>query len=193
MQSSSEAHESDASGEKQVLLAVFDEAVKAEAAVHRLIEKDFPMDKLSLLSKAQRIGDDSLGIYYTNVGERMQGWGKLGAFWGGLWGLLTGAAGLFVIPGLGPVIATGPIVQVIVNTVAGAGVAGGVMAGAAAASQLSVALRQMGIPEERLQALHDAIERGDYIVMLRSTTADLERRRPVLENHAPRDIMACSY
>ncbi len=46
-------------------------------------------------------GDDPLGIYYTGVGDRMKGWGALGAFCGALWGLLAGAAGMFVIPGLG--------------------------------------------------------------------------------------------
>ena len=36
----------------------------------------------------------------------MQYWGKLGAFWGGIWGLLFGAA-FFAIPGIGPVLGEG--------------------------------------------------------------------------------------
>lgn len=190
MQSSKTSHQL---GEHRILLAVFNSEEKAEAAVQQLVKKDFPMDQLSLLGKAHQIGDDSLGIYYSKMGERMKGWGKLGAFWGGLWGLLSGAAGLFVIPGLGPVIATGPIVQVIVNTVVGAGVTGGVLAGAAAVSQLSVAMHQMGIPQERLEALHNAIERGDYIVMLRSTATALENWQSLLSSCEPREIMNYPY
>jgi hypothetical protein len=40
-------------------------------------------------------------------------WGKSGAFWGGLWGMLSGSA-LFVIPGIGPLLAAGPLVAWIV-------------------------------------------------------------------------------
>ena len=58
-----------------------------------------------------------MGLY--NTGDRMKHWGKLGAFWGGLWGMLFGAA-FFVIPGLGPVLAAGPVVAWIVGALEGA-------------------------------------------------------------------------
>jgi len=37
----------------------------------------------------------------------MMYWGKMGAFWGGFWGLLFGSA-FFAIPGVGPVLVAGP-------------------------------------------------------------------------------------
>jgi uncharacterized membrane protein len=36
------------------------------------------------------------------------------AFWGGFWGLLFGA-GLFLIPGLGPILVAGPLVAGLVS------------------------------------------------------------------------------
>lgn len=152
---------------QQLVVAVFEEETRAEAAVRRLIDRDFPMDMLSLLGKAQGSGDDPLGIYYPNVGERMKGWGRLGALWGGIWGLISGAAGMFLVPGVGPVLAAGPVVEALVAAIAGAGVGGGAMAGAAAASQLAVAMHRQGVPEERLQALQEALDAGHYVVMLR--------------------------
>jgi hypothetical protein len=152
---------------ERLLVALFDRQPEAERAVRLLIERGFPMDMLSILGKGQSSGDDPLGLYYSSVGDRMKGWGSMGAFWGGLWGLLAGAAGLFVIPGIGPVLAAGPVVEAIAAAVAGAGLGGGAMAGAAAASQLSVAMHRSGVPEEKLEALHDAIEQGHYLVMLR--------------------------
>ena len=152
---------------ERLLVALFDRQPEAEWAVRLLIERGFPMDMLSILGKGQSSGDDPLGLYYSSVGDRMKGWGSMGAFWGGLWGLLAGAAGLFVIPGIGPVLAAGPVVEAIAAAVAGAGLGGGAMAGAAAASQLSVAMHRSGVPEEKLEALHDAIEQGHYLVMLR--------------------------
>lgn len=43
---------------------------------------------------------------------------------------------------------------------------GGVLAGAAAVLQLSMALHRQGIPEERLQRIHDAIRDRHYLVLL---------------------------
>jgi len=37
----------------------------------------------------------------------MMYWGKVGAYWGGFWGLLFGSAA-FAIPGFGPVLMAGP-------------------------------------------------------------------------------------
>jgi hypothetical protein len=125
------------------------------------------MDMLSVLGKGESGGDDPLGLYYSSAGDRMKGWGKMGAFWGGLWGLLTGAAGLFVIPGIGPVLAAGPVVEAIAAALAGAGLGGSAMAGAAAASQFTVAMHRSGVPEEKLEMLQDAIEQGHYLLMLR--------------------------
>ena len=91
---------------------------------------------------------------------RAKTWAAHGAFWGGLWGLLGGAAGVFVVPGFGAVFAAGPIVQVVGTTLAGAALGGGAMAGAAAVSELAVALHQVGVPKGRLAAFHQAIEQG---------------------------------
>jgi hypothetical protein len=53
-------------------------------------------------------------IGYYNAGDRMKYWGKLGAFWGGFWGLLFGSA-FFLIPGVGPLLVAGPLVGWIVG------------------------------------------------------------------------------
>jgi hypothetical protein len=154
------------SGER-LLVALFDRQQEAERSVRLLVERDYPMDMLSVLGKGESGGDDPLGLYYSSVGDRMKGWGKMGAFWGGLWGLLTGAAGLFVFPGIGPVLAAGPVVEAIAAALAGAGLGGSAMAGAAAASQFTVAMHRSGVPGEKLEMLQNAIEQGHYLLMLR--------------------------
>ena len=162
-----EQHHATRDSGERLLVALFDRQQEAERSVRLLVEHDFPMDMLSVLGKGESGGDDPLGLYYSSVGDRMKGWGKMGAFWGGLWGLLTGAAGLFVFPGIGPVLAAGPVVEAIAAALAGAGLGGSAMAGAAAASQFTVAMHRSGVPEEKLEMLQDAIEQGHYLLMLR--------------------------
>ena len=69
------------------------------------------MKKLSIVGKGYHTDEQVVGYY--NTGDRMKYWGKVGAFWGGFWGLLFGSA-LFMIPGLGPILVAGPLVAWIV-------------------------------------------------------------------------------
>jgi hypothetical protein len=180
------------SGER-LLVALFDRQPEAERSVQMLIERDFPMDMLSVLGKGESGGDDPLGLYYSSVGERMKGWGSMGAFWGGLWGLLAGAAGLFVIPGIGPVLAAGPVVEAIAAALAGAGLGGGAMAGAAAASQLTVAMHRSGVPEEKLEILQNAIEQGHYLLMLRLDEKEAAKWQALLGHAGARMVDVYVY
>ena len=134
------------------------------------------MDQISLLSRAGGAGDDMLGVTYHDTGERMKAWGKQGAFWGAIWGLLAGASGMFVLPGLGPLLVAGPIVEALGAAIAGAAVAGGTMAGAAAVSHLASALHRMGIPEAELAQIEAAIHAGQYVVILHCAPEESEKQ-----------------
>lgn len=166
----------------RVLVAVYPDEKGAEVVVKRLIDQGFQMDLISVLGQLHASGDDTLGIYHVDVGDRMKAWGKQGVFWGGLWGLLAGASGLFMIPGIGAVAAAGFIVEAIAGGVA---VGATAMGGAAALSQLAVGYHRAGIPQEKIESLHQAIEEGKYVVMLRAAMSELEPWRDVLESGKP--------
>jgi hypothetical protein len=170
------SEQTDRSRRHRILIAVFTDRERARKTVEGIIEEDFPMDQLSLLGKGESSGDDTLGIYYTGPGERIKAWGAHGAFWGALWGLFASAAGMFVFPGVGSIFAIGPIVEAIAAAVTSATVAAGTMAGAAAISQLAVALHRMGVPEERLQHYHDEIGSGHYVALLRCSDEEEAQR-----------------
>ncbi len=149
-----------------LLIGVFEREQQAEALVERLIGDDFPADRISVLHKGGGQGDDMLGISFDSGGERVRTWTEQGALWGGLLGLLAGASGLFVLPGLGPLLAAGPVVEMIGGAVAGTLLGSGAMAGAAALTQLATALHHIGIPEEQVRQLHQWIEQGRVVVIL---------------------------
>ncbi len=174
----------------RVLVAVYPDEDKAKGVVKRLIDMNYQMDLISVLGLIHASGDDTLGIYSLNIGERMKAWGKQGVFWGGLWGMLAGAAGLFIIPGVGPVAAAGYIVEALAG---GAVVGAGAMAGAAALSQLAIAFHRAGIPEATIQSLHKAIEEGKYVLMLRGAESEIAQWREVLELGNPLDTYDLPY
>lgn len=171
----------DAQPQRRVVLGIFNDEQAAQRALDTLVESDFPLDRVSILGQAGASGDDPLGIYYANAGERMKGWGSMGALWGGLFGLLSGAAGLFVLPGIGAVFAFGPIAEALVGGAAGAGVGGGAMVGGAALSGLTQAVHRMGVPEERLDQLHQRLQQGEYVVMLIVNREEADESAGLLE------------
>lgn len=178
---------------RHVLMAFYSGLEEAEGALRRLLAADFPMDRISLLGRCASSGDDPLGVYYESAGERMKGWGRMGAFWGGLWGLVTGAAGMFLLPGLGPLMAAGPVVQALAGAAGGAAVTGGLMAGAGAASQLAVGVHRMGVPEERLDETRDLLAEGRHLVMLILADREVEQWRAALQDTGPSPLWAFPY
>ena len=105
------------------VVAVFASHAQAEDAIRELQKDGFDMKKLSIVGKDYHTDEHVVGYY--NAGDRMLYWGKLGAFWGGFWGLLFGSA-FFWVPGIGQVLVAGPLVMWIVGALEGAALTGGI-------------------------------------------------------------------
>lgn len=151
-----------------LIAALFDSPGSATRVLEQLIEKDFPMDQVSLLHRAGGHGDDFLGICYGDETERIRVWSEQGALWGSLAGLLAGASGLLVVPGVGALLVAGPVI----NAIAGAVLGAGVMASSALATRLGIALHRLGIPEQKLDQLHQAIMEGKTLLLLHCGGSD---------------------
>src|ERR1700675_4477484 len=123
--------------EYHAVVGIYTTHPEAEAAVKALQQAGFDMQKLSIVGKDYHTEEHVVGYYTT--GDRMLYWGKLGAFWGGFWGLLLGS-GFFWVPGIGQLLAAGPIVIWIVGALEEAIVVGGMGA-------LGAALFSIGIPK----------------------------------------------
>ena len=98
-------------------VAIYPSHTAAEAAIKELQQSGFDMKKLSIVGRDYHTDEHVVGYY--NAGDRMKVWGKTGAFWGGLWGLLFGSA-FFWVPGLGPLLVAGPLVSWIIGALEGA-------------------------------------------------------------------------
>jgi len=116
-------------------------------------------------------------VGYYNTGDRMKYWGKVGAFWGGFWGLLFGSA-LFMIPGLGPILVAGPLVAWIVGALEGAVVVGGL-------SALGAGLYSIGIPKDSIVKYETAIKTDQFLVIAHGTAAEVAKAKDIIESTHP--------
>lgn len=117
------------------------------------------MKSLSIAAKDTYTEEQVVGYY--NAGDRMKYWGKVGAFWGGLWGLLFGSA-MFAVPGLGPILVAGPLVAWIVAGLEGAAVVGGV-------SAIGAALASIGIPKDSVIQYDVALKANRFLLIVHGT------------------------
>ena len=120
------------------VVAIYNSHLEAEQAVKSLQQSGFNMKQLSIVGKDYHTEEHVVGYY--NAGDRMKYWGKLGAFWGGLWGLLFGAAFFWVL-GVGPILVGGPLVSAVVGVLEGAVLTGGL-------SAIGAGLFSLGIPKD---------------------------------------------
>src|SRR5271169_624847 len=99
-------------GKEYSVIATYPLHSDAANAVTLLKKNAFNIKKLAIVGQGYQTEDQVIGYYTT--GDRMKHWGKQGAFWGGLWGMLLGSA-FFLIPGVGPVVVAGSAVAWIVG------------------------------------------------------------------------------
>ena len=158
--------------DKNSVVAVFASHDKAEDAVRELQKNGFDMNKLSIVGKDYHTDEHVVGYY--NTGDRMMYWGKLGAFWGGLWGMLFGSA-FFFVPGVGPLLVAGPLVAWIVGALEGAAILGGM-------SALGAALVSIGIPQDSVLQYEESVKAGKFLLILHGTPQEVERAKECLDN-----------
>jgi hypothetical protein len=156
----------------KAVAGVYNTHTEAEAAVRELQKAGFDMKKLSIVGKDYHTEEHVVGYY--NTGDRMKAWGKLGAFWGGLWGLLFGAA-FFVVPGIGPIAVVGPLVGWIVSALEGAVMVGGL-------SAVGAGLFSIGIPKDSVIKYESQIKSDKFILVCHGTIEEMEKARSILEN-----------
>lgn len=153
------------------VVAIYDSHDQAEDAVKSLQKAGFNMKQLSIVGRDYHSEEHVVGYYTT--GDRMKYWGAMGAFWGGLWGFLFGAA-FFFIPGIGPIVVAGPLVTWIVAGLEGAAVVGGL-------SALGAALYGIGIPKNSILKYETALRAGKFVLVAHGAPDEVTRAKEIIE------------
>jgi hypothetical protein len=151
-------------------VAVYATHDEADAAIKSLQKSGFDMKKLSIVGKDFRTEEHAIGYY--NTGDRVKFWGKTGAFWGGLAGILFSSAFL-VIPVVGHLIVLGPLVSSIIGGLEGAAVVG-------STSALFAALVGLGIPKDSVIQYENDVKAGKFLVVAQGTQEEAARAKNLL-------------
>ncbi|MEW6414327.1 MAG: general stress protein [Pseudomonadota bacterium] len=153
------------------VIGVYDTHDAAETAVRALQRSGFDIKRLSIIGKGYRSEEHPVGFYTT--GDRMKTWGGIGAFWGGLWGLLFGGA-FYWVPGFGPLAAAGAIASLLAGALEGAVLVGGL-------SALGAGLVGLGMSKEDAIKYERDLKADRYLLFVHGTQAEVDAARSLLK------------
>jgi hypothetical protein len=129
------------------------------------------MKKASIVGKDYHSEEQVIGYY--NTGDRVGYWGKLGAFWGAIWGFLFGSAMIF-IPGVGPILVAGPLVGALVGALQGAVITAGL-------SVIGAALYSIGIPKDSIIQYETSLKSDKFLLIVHGSIEEVNMAHEILE------------
>ncbi|MFC4775917.1 general stress protein [Paenibacillus sp. GCM10023252] len=138
------------------IVGVFHSQDEAIRAIESLKRQGYTSDEISIVAKNRDDVNDVSEETGTMAPEGLASGAAAGGVLGGVTGLLAGL-GLLAIPGIGPILAAGPIAATLTGAAVGAG-AGGLVGG----------LIGLGIPEEEAKQYNDYVKEGRILVLVES-------------------------
>src|SRR6202049_1376162 len=164
---------------KTAVFGIYSSRESAERAADAIVKAGFSPADISVLLP-ENLGNRSMGTEKaTKAPEGAAAGAGSGAVLGGTLGLLAGI-GALAIPGVGPLIAAGPIMAAL----AGMGVGGGI-------GGITGALIGMGIPEYEAKRYEGRSQKGGILLSVHCTSSDeVKRAKEVLERTGAEDVSA---
>src|SRR6202795_4647311 len=169
------------SDKKTAVFEIYSTRNGAEQAANSLMNTGFSSGDISVLLP-ENLGTREIGTEKsTKDPEGATAGAGTGAILGGALGLL-GGIGALAIPGVGPLIAAGPIMA----TLAGMGV-GGTVGG------VTGALVGLGIPEYEAKRYEGRVQKGGILLSVHCSTSDeVTRAKHILRGTGGEDISSTS-
>ncbi|AGL03233.1 general stress protein [Desulfoscipio gibsoniae] len=153
----------------KTVLSTFPNRDAAEKAVAELRQKGFDKD-ISIVAKDDQNREKN---QFTTMGtDNVSDGATTGGVLGGLAGLAVGA-GALAIPGIGPLIAAGPIAGLLSGAATG-GIAGGLV--------------DYGIPQERSKFYEDRVKQGNILVTIRTDDSRINEAADTLRRFGAQDV-----
>ena len=162
---------------KKAVICIASSETQAEAIVDRLKSTGFSNSDISVLFPDKRGTKDFAHEHNTKAPEGATTGAGAGGVVGGALGWLAGI-GALAIPGVGPLIAAGPIMAALSGAAVGAAVGG-----------LTGALVGMGIPEYEAKRYEGKIKGGNILISVHSEDSEQTKRaKAIFEEFGAQDI-----
>lgn len=157
----------------KTVIGVFTSRDQAEKAVNDLRSKGFDKE-ISILAKDEQkstANQDENSVMFGSEDSVTDGT-TTGGVLGGIAGLAIGA-GALAIPGLGPIIAAGPIAGLLSGAASG-GIAGGLV--------------DWGIPEERGRYYEGKVKEGRIVAAIQAADDKINEAAEILRRNEAQDV-----
>lgn len=161
----------------QRIVGAFSTEQEATRAIEDLKQQGYGTEDISVIAKDRKEMSTINEETGTKAPEGLASGAATGGVLGGVTGLLAGL-GALAIPGIGPIVAAGPIAATLTGAAVGAG-AGGLVGG----------LIGLGIPEEEAEEYDEFVEEGRILVLVETddersnNVYDTFRRNNTLNEH----------
>jgi hypothetical protein len=162
------------------VVAVYEHMDKAEEAVQQLGKGGFPIQHVSII--AQDLGSEKKIHGFVTSCDVAKSSARTGAWLGGIFGLLVGAAFLWV-PGVGPLVVAGSLSSALLGGLEGA------VTGAAAAGVFGW-LASIGISKQHILKYEQSVKAGKYLVIAHGPPDDVNKAKKILEGTKPTEVTA---
>jgi hypothetical protein len=167
---------------EQSTIGVYDNLAQAEEAVSMLDWGGFPIKQISIVGQDSEHERDVQGyVTFEDVAKKGAG---LGALAGGLLGLLTVAASIW-IPGLGRLLVAGPLATALLELLGGME---GTVVGAAWGGILG-ALAGWGVSAQHILKYEEHLKAGKYLVIAHGSPAEMERAHRIMHSTGAQDLL----
>jgi len=166
---------------KKSVFAIVKTYSQAEQVVEQLQSSGFPASEISALLPENQGKHDIGHVKATKAPEGATTGAAAGGVTGGVLGLLAGIGSL-AIPGVGPLIAAGPIMAALSGAAIGAST-GGLIGG----------LVGLGIPEIEAKRYEGKLKTGNYLIAVHTRNSDEEKvAKEIFKNAGAEDISSAS-
>lgn len=158
----------------KTVLGIFKNERVAEEAVNDLRNEGFHKE-ISILAKGKSEDEDGrkgMRNATFETSDSIADGSTTGGVLGGLAGLAAGA-GALAIPGIGPIVAAGPISGILAGAATG-GVTGGLL--------------DWGIPEEESRHIEEQVKQGKVMVAVSASQDKVSRAEKILRDHGAENI-----
>lgn len=142
---------------EKYIIGVYDTENEAIQAIEDLKRQGYSPDEISVIGKNRdEVNEinDATGTENTKTEEGLATGAATGGALGGIVGILAGV-GALAIPGIGPIIAAGPIAAGLTGAAVGAGAGG-----------LAGALIGMGIPDDEANRYEGYVKEGKILILV---------------------------